>query len=130
MKSLLRISKIISIYFSFFQLIFSTNPLAAQSDRHNEQFGNTLNLGLGIGYYGYITKSTPAFHADYEFQVANNFTLAPFITFYTFQNSYYWGNPNYPYRNYSYRQSVIPIGVKATYYFDKLLEAGNKWDFI
>jgi hypothetical protein len=94
-----------------------------------ESYGNTLNLGVGIGYYGYVGHTLPVLHADYEFNVARNFTLAPFITFYSYRNYYYWGNPNYPYRDYSYRQTVIPIGVKGSYYFDQLLHAGSKWDF-
>lgn len=94
-----------------------------------ESYGNTLNLGVGVGYYGYVGHSMPVVHADYELNVANNFTLAPFITFYSYQDYYYWGNPNYPYRDYSYRETVIPIGVKGSYYFDQLLHAGSKWDF-
>jgi len=94
-----------------------------------EKYGKTLNAGIGIGYYGYDGHSSPVLHADFEFDVAKNFTLAPFITYYSYQNYYYWGNPHYPYRDYSYRQTVIPIGVKGTYYFDQLLKAGPKWDF-
>jgi hypothetical protein len=94
-----------------------------------ESFGNTLNLGVGIGYYGYVGHSLPVVHADYEFNVARNFTLAPFITVYSYKNYYYWGNPNNPYRNYYYRQTVIPVGIKGTYYFDQLLNAGSRWDF-
>ena len=39
------------------------------------------------------------------------------------------GNAHYPYKYYSYHETVIPIGVKGTYYFDQLLNAGSKWDF-
>jgi hypothetical protein len=98
-----------------------------------EKYGRTLNLGLGIGgyagYYGYVGRSMPVFHLDYEFDVAKNFTLAPFINFYTFSNSYYWGNKNNPYRYYNYKETVIPVGAKGTYYFDELLKANSKWDF-
>ena len=31
--------------------------------------------------------------------------------------------------HYSYRQTVVLIGVKGTYYFDELLKARSKWDF-
>ncbi len=117
-----------------FALIISTgSSLSAQVTNPEsstfEKFGNTLNLGVGIGYYGYIGHTTPVVHADYEFDVAKNFTLAPFITYYSYQNYYYWGNKNYPYREYSYRQTSIPIGVKGSYYFDQFLKAGSKWDF-
>jgi len=94
-----------------------------------EQYGKTLNLGLGIGYYRYANHSMPVLHANYEFDVAKDFTLAPFITFYSYRNDYYWGNNNTPYRYYRYRETVIPIGVKGTYYFDDILNASSKWDF-
>jgi hypothetical protein len=95
----------------------------------DEKYGKTLNLGLGIGYYGYVGHSIGVLHANYEFDVARNFTLAPFITYYSYQNNYYWGDSHSPYKSYSYRQTVIPVGVKGTYYFDQLLHAGPKWDF-
>lgn len=94
-----------------------------------EQYGKTLNLGLGIGYYGYVGRSLPVLHINYEFDVAKDFTIAPFLTFYSFSNEYYWGNKNHPYQYYTYRETVIPIGAKGTYYFDDLLHANSKWDF-
>jgi hypothetical protein len=103
----------------FFFSILSFN-ISAQNTTSAEKYGKTLNLGLGIGgysgYYGYTEHSLPVFHINYEFDVVNNFTLAPFITFYT-------------YRNDHYRETVIPIGVKGTYYFDQLLRANSNWDF-
>lgn len=116
-------------------LIIGEQNLSAQNNTGAEKYGKTLNLGVGIGYYGYyngngnFSSSTPVIHADYEFDVAPNFTLAPFVTFYSYQNYSYWGNPNNPYRNYNYTQTVVPIGVKGTYYFDQLLKASSKWDF-
>jgi len=98
--------------------------------KSQEKFGRTLNVGLGVGYYGYY-YAAPAINLNYEFDVANNLTLAPFIGISTYRNYTYWGdkNRNYPYRNYYYRETVVPIGVKGTYYFDDLLEASEKWDF-
>jgi hypothetical protein len=103
----------------------------AQKKEHlsNEKFGHTFNLGVGVGYYGYIGHSLPVIMANYELDVAHNFTLAPFIGFYSYSNNYYWGNKNYPFRYYSYRETVIPLGVKGNYYFDELLRANPKWDF-
>jgi hypothetical protein len=100
----------------------------------SEKYGNTLNLGLGLGYYGYIGHALPVVIFNYEFDVARNFTLAPFVGIYSYRNYYYWGNPNQPkwdasYRQYSYRETVVPIGVKGTYYFDQLLHANPRWDF-
>jgi hypothetical protein len=96
-------------------------------------YGKTLNLGLGVGgysgYYKYAGRSVPVFHINYEFDVAKDFTLAPFISFYTYSNEYYWGNNNNPNQYYTYNETVVPIGIKGTYYFDELLKANNKWDF-
>jgi len=107
--------------------------ISAQESSTGEKYGKTLNLGLGIGgyygYYNYVGRSLPVFHIDYELNVAKNFTLAPFLNVYTYKNSYYWGNHNYPYRYYNYHEMVIPMGVKGAYYFDKLLKASSKWDF-
>ncbi|MFA6261528.1 MAG: hypothetical protein WC760_08670 [Bacteroidia bacterium] len=97
-----------------------------------EKYGNALNLGIGVGgysgYYSYVGRSLPVITVNYEFDVAKNFTLAPFIGFSTYTNSYYWGNNNYPYAYYTYRETVIPIGVKGTYYFDDLIKLNSKWD--
>ncbi|MEI7675650.1 MAG: hypothetical protein WCJ03_02620 [Bacteroidales bacterium] len=100
-------------------MIIGTN-LSAQRNSYSERYGNTLNLGIGIGgysgYYGYVGRSLPVLHANYEFDVANNITLAPFLTYFTYTNNYY-------------HETVIPIGVKGTYYFDNILNASPKWDY-
>jgi len=95
----------------------------------SEKFGNTLNAGLGIGYYGYVGQIMPVLHLNYELDIAKNFTLAPYITYYSYRKDHYWGNKNNPSRNYFYRVTVIPVGVKGSYYFDQLLKANAKWDF-
>ena len=98
-----------------------------------EKFANTLNLGLGVGgysgYYRYAGHSIPVLSANYEFATARNFTLAPFVSIYTFSDDYYWGNANHPDQYYNYRETVIPVGVKGTYYFDSVLGATSPWDF-
>jgi hypothetical protein len=112
-------------------LIFATTctGLIAQDSGVNEKYGNTLNLGLGIGYYGYIGQSIPVVMLNYEFDIAKSFTLAPFIGAYTYTKGYYWGDKNNTYKDYYYRETVIPVGMKGTYYFDNLLKASSKWDF-
>ena len=101
-------------------MISGTNVNAQKN--YSGGYGHTLNLGLGIGGYGYSNhyydRSLPVFSLNYEFDVAKNFTLAPFITFMT-----------YRYHDDYYRQSVIPIGVKGSYYLDQVLGAGSAWDF-
>lgn len=91
-----------------------------------ETYGHSLNLGLGIGYYSYLYGSVPFFFINYEFDVARNFTLAPFlgVASYRSHDHYAWGG-----HHYYYHQTVMPMGVKGTYYFDNLLGASPKWDF-
>lgn len=111
-------------------LFVHTNSFGQAQKKDNiEKFGNTLNLGLGLGYYGYVPGAIPAFNINYEFDVARIFTLAPFVNAYTYRNYYYWGDDNNAYREYSYQRTAVPIGAKATYYFDELLNSGRKWDF-
>ncbi|MBL0018131.1 MAG: hypothetical protein IPP17_17265 [Bacteroidetes bacterium] len=115
----------IFLYTILFVLLFSFGNVSAQTTApSSESFGNTLNLGVGIGYYGYVGRAMPALSANYEFNVARNFTLAPFVTFITYRNYRRWDG-----YNYAYRQSVVPMGLKGTYYFDRLLHAGSRWDF-
>lgn len=87
-----------------------------------ETYGRTLNLGVGVGYYGYLGGSTPVLHGNYEMDVAKNFTLAPFLSFYTYNSGNYWSGTSY------YSVIVIPIGVKGNYYFDQLFMINDKWD--
>lgn len=93
--------------------------------KSQEKYGNTLNVGGGIGYYGYA----PAINVNYEFDVFKNFTLAPFASVLTYRSYRYWGDVYYPYRNYYYRETIVPVGVKGSYYFDELLNANDRWDF-
>jgi hypothetical protein len=103
-----------------FLLMMAVPNLSAQRGNYGETYGNTLNIGLGIGgyggYYGYIGRSVPVINLNYEFDVLRNFTLAPSLTFLTYQDNYY-------------HETVIPIAVKGTYYFDQLLNANSHWDF-
>jgi hypothetical protein len=104
-------------------LLFGTN-LSAQKKTNSGAYEG-LNLGIGIGgysgYYGYIGRSLPVFHINYEFDVARNFTLAPFISFSNYRNRYN--------NSYYYHETIIPIGLKGTYYFDQIFNANSDWDF-
>ena len=113
-------------------LLLITIQFSAISQNGYEKYGKTLNLGVGIGYsgyYGYVGHTLPVMTINYELDVVKSLTLAPFVSVYTFSDNYYWGNNNNTYRYYSYRQTVVHVGVKGTYYFDKLLKANAKWDF-
>lgn len=123
MKKILLLTTLVICLMSFNSVAqkYGTEP--------REKFGTTLNVGAGVGYYGYVGHAAPIVMLNLEFDIARNVTLAPFIGFYSYSSSYYWGNPNYPYRYYSYRETSIPLGVKGAYYFDELLHASPKWDF-
>ena len=95
-------------------------PLLGQAQ---ESYGNTANLALGLGYRDGYRASYPIFHFNYEFDVANNFTLAPFVTLIHYRYSEKWNN-----KNYYHRGTTIPVGVKGSYYFDQLLNLDSKFD--
>lgn len=90
------------------------SPAIAQNKTSGEQYGHALNLGLGFGYGG--VGSGLMLAANYEFDVAKNFTIAPFIAFQSYSNA-------------AYSYTIIPIGAKGSYYFDDLLKAPSDWDF-
>ena len=103
-------------------MIFGTNLSAQNRTTGGESYGGTFNAGLGIGgyygYYNYVGRSLPVFSLNYEFDVARNFTLAPFVTFLSYRNDKYY-----------YRETVMPLGVKGSYYLDQALNANSNWDF-
>jgi hypothetical protein len=119
----------------FFFSVLSYN-ISAQEVTPSENHGNTLNIGVGVGgyggYYGYVRHSMPVYHLNYEYNMSKSFTLAPFISYYTYNNNYYWGitcvQDIVPYKYYNYHETVIPAGIKVKYYFNKLLNTGSKWD--
>jgi hypothetical protein len=125
-------------FISLFLLSVAGTNVSAQetvpASSSPEKYGKTLNLGVGVGYYGYVGHSLPLGTLNFEFDVARNFTLAPFAGIYSYRNYYYWGNPNKPYedisyRQYAYRVTAVPVGLKGTYYFDELFGANKRWDF-
>jgi hypothetical protein len=88
------------------------------------EYGHTWNIGVGPGYFGRSFLRSPYITANYEFDVARNFTLAPFVGFSTYRsNPQPWGGGMFRYRG-----TIAPIGVKATYYFDDVLELPADWD--
>ena len=119
----------------FFVSVLSYNILA-QKITLSVNHGNTLNIGVGVGgyggYYGYVGHLMPVYHLDYEYNMSKSFTLAPFISYYTYNNNYQWGiscvHDIVPYKYYYYHETVIPVGLKSKFYFNKLLNTGSKWD--
>ncbi len=114
--------KVLTVTVAMILLMVGTS-LSAQYKNHSyDNYGHTLNIGLGVGGYsgyydyGYNGHTLAAFNVNYEFQVAKNFTLAPFITLYSYSD------PNYT-------TWVTPIGVKGSYYLDQLLHANPHWNF-
>jgi hypothetical protein len=111
-------------------LIAMGYQVQAQNFNYNyEHYGHTLNSGIGLVYFGYVGQTVPVVHFNYEIEVAKDFTLAPFISYFAYTEYRYGGAPGEPKRNYYYRQSVMPVGGKASYYFDDILNASYKWDF-
>lgn len=112
--------KKVTLIIGLFLVCLGTGLTAQNHYKTEERFGGTLNLGLGIGgyagYYGYIGHTLPVLNVNYEFGVARNFTIAPFLTLYSYADE-------------NYREYVTPIGVKGTLYLDQLLQAGSRWDF-
>jgi hypothetical protein len=116
--------------------IAAITPVTAQETLRtygHEKFGNTLNLGFGAGYGNYNSRGgsfvSPGINLNYEFDVMRNLTLAPSVSASTYRSYRYWGDGNNPTQRYSYRQLNVPIGVKASYYFDEWLRATDRWDF-
>jgi hypothetical protein len=116
------------IFSILISLLLIGSTVSAQKQGNAEKYGKTLNLGVGVGgyagYYHYIGHNLPVFHANYELDVARNFTLAPFISFSMYRTVYNWHD-----NNYYYHETIIPVGIKGTYYFDQLIKADSQWDF-
>jgi hypothetical protein len=114
--------KTITLSLLFALILSGASVFAQKSGNSGGGHGHTLNLGLGVGgYYGYynhVGHSLPVININYEFDVARNFTLAPFVSIYTYRND-----------NDHYRETILPLGVKGTYYLDQALNAGPDWDF-
>ena len=112
--------KKVTFIVTLFLLSLGSELSAQKHFQSDERYGRALNLGLGIGgysgYYGYIGHTLPVLNVNYEFGVVRNFTLAPFLTLYSYTDG-------------TYRETVTPIGVKGTLYLDQLLHAGSHWDF-
>lgn len=111
-----------------FTIVIWSLKCTSQTTKSIEKYGKTLNTGIGIGYYGTVGKKMPVLHFDYEIDIIKNLTLAPSVSFFTYQKYENWGNPFYTYKDYRYRQTVVPIGIKGTYYFDDLVKINAKWD--
>lgn len=116
-------------------LFLLSGLLLATSVSAQEKYGKTLNAGIGATYYGYVGAPSPVIMVDFEIDLVKNITLAPFIGAFAYSRhyDYYYGPGNkygHPYyATATYRQTVIPFGVKGTYYFDELLKANKDWDF-
>jgi len=119
----------------FFLTVLNFN-IRAQEVTSQEKFGNTINIGIGIGgysgYYMSVRHLMPVYHIDFEYTITKNLTLAPFVSLYTYTKGYYRYascNLDIPKQYYTCRETAMPVGAKGTFYFDKLLNSGSKWDF-
>ena len=56
--------------------LFSLIALFQFDAKSQENFGHTLNIGVGAGYYGYYNHSSALLNINYEFNVANSLAKA------------------------------------------------------
>ena len=68
------------IYLLITAVIFFGLTSRSQKKDSEEKYGQTLNVGIGIGYYGNIGKSMPVIHFDYEIDVVIKDVLENQIT--------------------------------------------------
>lgn len=110
---------------------FSTQGFAYQRKKERngmEKFGSTINAGVGLAYFNFIGEAVPVGHINYEIDVEDNITIAPFITYFGHHEYAFPDQANPLFRHY-YRESVIPVGVTGYYYFDDMLGVNDNWDF-
>lgn len=100
----------------------TTSHAQITNSSFSERYGNTFNVAAGAPYFK-NWGAAPYITVNYEFLVNNNFTIAPFAGIVSFRTSYFEGVTLV-----DYRERVIPMGIKATYYFDNLLNLGPNWD--
>lgn len=75
-----------------------------QTATAQELHGSALNLGVGIG-----ARQAAVYHINFEFDVVPSVTIAPSASFYGYTK-------------------FVPIGLKASYYFDQVLNLLPEWD--
>ncbi len=100
----------------------------SQEKEDAEQYGNTINIGFGYGYYPYVGYPVTALVANSEINLERNTTVAPFVAYYSYEQKYYWGNESNEFRYYQYSEKVIPLALKVSYYFDELIHVPVRWD--
>ena len=68
-----------SLFTLLVMLITLKTSVWAQESKTSEKYGNTLNLGGGIGYFGYVGHALPVGMLNYEFDVAKSNNIEAFI---------------------------------------------------
>ncbi len=106
-----------------FSLLFCNKESKGQ-ESNSEPFGHSFNMGMGPGYFSTEILPAPFFTINYEYDFLNNLTIAPFIGF----ASYKGDASIIAARYYYYRATIIPFGIKTTYYLDQLLKIPCRWD--
>lgn len=93
-------------------------------EKVHEPFGRTFNMGMGPSYYSSKILPSPFYSINYEYDIFNNITIAPFVGFASFRSE-----PSIiASRYYYYRATILPFGIKTTYYLDNLLKIPCRWD--
>lgn len=121
--------KTIRVIVCMILVVYGTKAYGRQPDRERrELFGKTINAGIGLAYYNVVGGVVPVARVNYEIDVAENITIAPFVSYFAHHQFAYPDKNNPLYRHY-YRESIMPVGVTGMYYFDDVLKANDKWDF-
>jgi hypothetical protein len=114
---------IVFLFFTAFVLLTDIQIATAQNT-DAEPMGRTFNASIGPGYFGGLQLPAPFSTINYEYEVAGYTTIAPFLGFASYRSApQVIGG-----KNYYYRATILPVGIKATYYLDKLLHIPCRWD--
>lgn len=105
-------------------ILFTDINASLAQNNDSEPMGRAFNAGMGPGYFGGLQLPAPYTTINYEYEVAGYTTIAPFLGFASYRSApQVLGG-----KNYYYRATILPVGIKATYYLDKLLHIPCRWD--
>ncbi len=120
--------KFTRVIMCFILVALATSAFGRKRDRDYESYGNTVNVGLSLAYYKFVGEAVPAVRINYEIDVAEDITVAPFVGYFGF-HSFAFPDKNSPLYRHYYREIVMPMGATGYYYFDGLLGDHEAWDF-
>ncbi len=106
-------------------LLLLFNNLESKGQENNtEPFGRSFNMGMGPGYFSTEILPAPFFTINYEYDILNNLTIAPFLGFVSYKGDASVIASRY----YYYWATILPFGIKTSYYLDQVLKIPCRWD--